>query len=78
MESKQQALPNEETKGNTDVDVEMILDMDTERQQVLNNSIDTMLLRFEKIQVKYDSLRGNAHTFRTDSYRSHAISSYPG
>jgi hypothetical protein len=42
MESKQQALSNEETKANTVVDVREILDMDTERQQVLNNSIDTM------------------------------------
>jgi hypothetical protein len=44
MESKQQALSNEETKANTIVDVEEILDMDTERQQVLNNSIHNLLL----------------------------------
>ena len=78
MESKQQALSNEETKANTVVDVEEILDMDTERQQVLNNSIHNLLLSQDKIQVKFDSLGSNAHTFRTDSYRSHAASSYPG
>ena len=54
--------------------------MNNERQQVLNNSIDTLLLRQDNIPipVKFDSLGGNAHTFRTDSYRSHPTSSYPG
>ena len=53
--------------------------MDNERQQVFNNSIDTQLLRQDNIPipVKFDSLGGNAHTFRTDSYRSHPTSSYP-
>jgi hypothetical protein len=78
MKSKQQALPNEETKGNPVVDVEKILDKDTERQQVLNNSIDTMLLSQENDILNVESSGLSTHTFRTDSYRSHATSSYPG
>jgi hypothetical protein len=59
--------------------VEEILDMGTERQQLLNDTIDILYLRQENHVINFDSLGGNTQSIRTDAYRYHAISSsYPG
>ena len=75
MGNKQQAQLDIELKVNTVVNVKEILEMDTERQQVLNNSIDTLSLRQGNNKKSISSLGGNTHTYRTGSFRSHATSS---
>lgn len=78
MKSSQEGSKKEESKGPQIVDVNELLNMDVERQQAYNNTIDIRELIIEEDPSKTDSMSGFSHTVHTSSYRSHATSTLTG
>lgn len=67
-------MPNEEEKKEDQVlDIEELLEMDTQRQQVYNNSIEYRQLKIENFHYSDGSLRENIHTHHTSNYRTNSI-----
>ncbi len=68
----------EESKGPQFIDIEELLDMDIERQQVYNNTIDTRQLIKEDHQKNASTLGGLSHTYHASNERSHSTCTLTG
>ncbi len=80
MESKSslQSSTYEESKGAQVVNIEELLDMDVQKQQKYNNTINIMELIEEDHLKNHSSLGNRSYTYHASTERSHTISNIEG